>query len=156
MRFDILSASVFVGETRDAILALKYGNVRSNARTLASLLVALLPAGVDVITWAPTTDRRRAARGIDHAELIARHLAGFSGVPARGLLRRVGESHQTGSTREQREGSVTFVARTARRPSTVAVVDDVVTTGSTMRAAVLALTEAGHTVAACLTVAAVE
>lgn len=156
IRFDVMSASGFVGETREAILALKYRNERGTARVLASLLVDLLPDGAEIITWAPTTHRRRTARGVDHAELIARHLAAFTGVPARGMLRRVGESRQTGSSREQREHSVVFVARREPRPFSVVVVDDVVTTGATMRAAVLSLGSAGHRVAACLTVASVE
>ena len=156
IRFDVVSASGFEGVTRDAVLGLKYRNERANARTLAALLVPLLPPGAEVITWAPTSDRRRADRGIDHAEMIARHLAAFTHTPVRRLLRRVGDSRQTGSSREAREQSVSFVARRAGAPSAVVVVDDVVTTGATMRAAVRALVDAGHGRTTGLTVSSVE
>lgn len=156
MRFDILAASSFEGETRDAIVGLKFRNERANALALAALLVPMVPGGTELITWAPTSELRRMERGIDHAELIARHLGALVGIPARRTLRRVGDSRQTGSSREQRRHSVGFVARAHRGHVRVVVIDDVVTTGATMRAAVGALAGAGYVVTAALAVAMVQ
>jgi len=156
MRFDIRAASAFEGDTRDAILGLKYRNERANALVLATLLVPCVPAGTDLFTWAPTSDRRRRRRGVDHAELIARHLGALTGIRVRRILRRVGDARQTGASREERRRAVGFVAHGHRQGTRVVVIDDVVTTGSTMRAAVAALHEVGHGDVSCLSVAMVE
>ena len=60
---------------------------------LAGLLVNRLAASgrrVDVVTWAPTSARRRRERGFDQAELVARQVARQLGVPCRRLLERDG------------------------------------------------------------------
>jgi predicted amidophosphoribosyltransferase len=152
----MVAASAFEGETRDAVLGLKYRNERANALVLATLLVPCVPAGTDLFTWAPTSDRRRMARGVDHAELITRHLGALTGIPVGRVLRRVGDGRQTGASREQRRHAVGFVAHGHPRGTHVVVVDDVVTTGSTMRAAVAALLAVGYGVVSCLSVAMVE
>ncbi len=156
MFFGITAASAFEGETREAVLGLKYRNERANALVLASLLLPLVPAGADVLTWAPTSERRRMERGVDHAELIARHLGALCDIPVRRMLRRVGNTRQTGASREERRGAVRFVAHGHRAGAHVVVIDDVVTTGSTMRAAVAALGGAGHPLVTCLAVAMVQ
>ena len=99
--------------------------------------------GADVVTWAPTTSRRRRLRGHDQAELIARAVARQISRPCRSLLIRESESPQTGSGREQRLRGPLFRARRLRVGLHVVVVDDVVTTGSTLRQASMALQTAG-------------
>jgi predicted amidophosphoribosyltransferase len=102
---------------------------------------------VDVVTWAPTTNARRRARGFDQAELLARRLAGEIGRPVRPGLRRLGGAAQTGADRATRELGPRFTPRwcpgRAQAPVSVLLVDDVVTTGSTMRAAAVALRAGG-------------
>jgi len=98
---------------------------------------------IDVITWAPTSRRRRRSRGFDQAELIARGLARRWAVPARLLLAREAGPAQTGQDRRQRLQGPTFRVRRIDRCDHVLVVDDVVTTGATLRAAMKALESAG-------------
>ena len=105
-----------------------------------------------VVTWAPTTPERRAERGFDQAELVARHLAAMLGLPVRRLLRRTSSGHQTGSPRTVRLGGPVFVARPAQGLHVV-VVDDVVTTGATFAAAIDALGRAGAAWVECVAVA---
>lgn len=155
MPFEIRSASLFEGDTRDAIMGLKFRNERRNALLLAMLLRPLVPPGTDRLTWAPTSEGRRTTRGVDHAELIARHLGAFVSVPVSASLRRVGESRQTGASRAVRQESVRFVAHAGRGGESVVIVDDVVTTGATFRAAVSALVGVGCLVPVCLSVATV-
>ena len=78
-------------------------------------------------------------RGYDQAELLARHLAAHADVPWSRLLRRLDGAGQTGRTRAQRLAAPRFVAAPSTVGRNVCVVDDVVTTGATIRAAAGAL-----------------
>ena len=155
---DALVALSYVGLVRDLMLAFKYRNHRSVARFFADHLVATLKTSIeieriDVVTWVPTTRERRTARGHDQAETLARIIGRSLDLPVRKLLVRETLGHQTGKSRENRLVGVALRARSTSAPSTVLVVDDVVTTGATMRIAERALYQAGATRVICAAVA---
>jgi len=149
----ILGVDPHEGHTRELVLGLKYGRKRSNARELAEIVVEALTwesFACDVVTWAPTTMRHQQERGMDHAELIARHVGVLLALPAKRLLRRVNTVSQTGLDRDERLVSPEFVARPLGRQRNVLVIDDVVTTGATFRAATKALVEIGALSIVCV------
>lgn len=149
----ILGIEPHEGHTRDLVLGLKYGRTRQNARALAEIVVDSINWNdfkVDVVTWAPTTTRHQHERGMDHAELIARHVGVLLALPAKRLLRRVNTVSQTGLDRNERLASPEFVARPLGRQRNVLVIDDVVTTGATFRAAIRALVDIGALTIACV------
>jgi len=140
------------------MLGFKYRNHRALAALFADRLVAVLRTSaeinsIDVVTWVPTTRERRTARGHDQAETLARIVGRSLGVPVRKILVRETVGHQTGQSRENRLVGVSFRARSMNTPSTVLVVDDVVTTGATMRIAQHALYQAGAARVICAAVA---
>ncbi len=145
----VLVAAPFSGRVRDVLLGFKYRNRRAVAGHLAGLLVNRLVAadrGVDIVTWAPTSRRRRRERGFDQAELVARHVARQLGVPCRRLLDRADvEGPQTGRDRHARLHAPTFRAHPHVPRARILVIDDVVTTGATLRAATAELEQAGAT-----------
>jgi predicted amidophosphoribosyltransferase len=156
---DALVALSYVGLVRDLMLGFKYRNHRAVAPLFAEVLLARLRAipdigRIDVVTWVPTTRERRIARGHDQAETLARIVGRTLGVPVRKLLERETVGHQTGHSREQRLVGVALRARTMSVSSTVLVIDDVVTTGATMRMAKRALHLAGASRVICAAVAA--
>lgn len=96
---------------------------------------------VDAVCWVPVPWQRRATRGFDQAELLARPVARALGVPALAALRRVRAAEQAGRLRHERaEGARgAFVVKRAFElrcppPERVLLIDDVMTTGSTARA----------------------
>jgi len=150
------SLLAYEGEARELVARLKYRNDRVALAWLAGGMAALVeaPAGA-VVTWAPTSARRRRRRGFDQAELLAAAVARRWRVPFRRLLDRAPGPAQTGLTLDARRRGPSFVAVPEAEPGhgprrgrarlsvPVIVVDDVVTTGSTLTAAAWALRAAG-------------
>ena len=105
-------------------------------------------------------DRRRE-RGYDQAELVARVAAASLGLPVvpAALLRRRATARQFALDRTGRRGNVegAFEVPTAARPAVadrwVILVDDVVTTGSTLAACGVALRAAGALAVSAVAVA---
>lgn len=129
----------YEGTGRQLVVALKYRNSRAALPNLANALAAMTDiSDIDVITWAPTSASRRRRRGFDQSELLARVMGHQLHVPVRRLLRRHSGPAQTGRTSDERSSGVQFDA-VGVPPRGVLVVDDVVTTGATLRAAANAL-----------------
>ena len=131
---------------RELITSLKNGGRRDLIGWLASEMVGLvepLPPGATV-TWAPTSSARRRERGFDQAELLARAVARRCDLRCRPLLRRAPGPAQAGRGAIDRRVGPLF-APLARCSPAVLIVDDVITTGSTITAAARALRSGGAT-----------
>jgi ComF family protein len=150
------SAAVDYGFPWDrAIAAFKFRADLAWAMPLARLLAraaAGATASVDLVTAVPLSQARLRERGYNQAWEIARRAARLHRLPARhDLLRRLRDTPaQANLDRRQRDANLrgAFMpgdasARAALRGRCVALVDDVLTTGSTCNEAARALLEAG-------------
>ena len=121
------------------------------ARRLAAAVQARGESGVQWVLPVPMTDQRLRERGYDQAWELARRVASAIGLPARAdaLVRTLDTAHQTalGRTARQRNLRAAFFVPSAHRAdlqhTRVALVDDVMTTGATLREAAAALHRAG-------------
>lgn len=125
----------------------KFESVRQAADTQAELLAGVLPSSVDaVIVPIPTIQPHVRRRGYGHTERMARSLARLTDGAYSPLLIRQGKAVQYGATRAERlrQAAGAFVVKGTLDPKYVyIVVDDVTTTGATLREAAKQLQAAG-------------
>ncbi len=110
-------------------------------------LAPQLPARPDLVLAVPLGAARRRQRGFNQSAEIGKRLARRLGCAyaARALWRVRETAPQSGLTAEERERNVAraFAAGARVRGRRVLLVDDVLTTGATARAAAAALQRAG-------------
>lgn len=148
------SIGPYDGELRHAIHRLKFRGQRDVSRALAELLYKAIDAAwwqeIDSIVPVPLHAERLQQRGFNQAEQLAYQLALLAGRPMRQLLvRRTFVASQTGLGQQQRRQNVrgAFQAAPGQERQIVGqrllLVDDVLTTGSTLDECARVLLQAG-------------
>ncbi|HEX6795230.1 MAG TPA: ComF family protein [Casimicrobiaceae bacterium] len=116
------------------------------AAALADALAKRNARRPDVVVAVPLSLQRQRERGFNHAHEIARRLAMRLDIPLEHALARTRDAPpQAGLTLRERASNLrdAFAASPAVSGRAVAIVDDVMTTGATLRAASRALRAAG-------------
>lgn len=149
------------GVLRRAVLALKHHRRDDIAGPLADRLAARVALDdgadpLDLVTAVPSHPLHRIRRGWAAAELVGRAVARRLELPYSKLLARHGARRQAGRTRAGRRelGRRTFTTRRQLDGVRVLLVDDVTTTGTTLRRATQALLGAGAKSVRCAVVSA--
>lgn len=149
---------------RSSILRYKFGRRYRYGGVYGRLLaMKLLSCGFcefDVLTWVPSSFRRRWARGFDQVAVIAKAAATELGCPAQRVLRKV--RHNKPQSRQPsfagRRANVLGAYRVID-PAMVAgkrilLLDDIITSGATVSECAKALLTAGAQEVICAAVAA--
>ena len=131
---------------RDALHAFKFRDKPEFARAFAPEIARLTRERYDLIVCAPMRYYHRNSRGYNQAELLARQLSRLLDAPFVPLLHKDRRNRtQHGLSADERAENVrdVYSVRGAVPGMTVLLVDDVVTTGSTMRVLADCLRDAG-------------
>lgn len=152
----------YTGNVREAILRFKYHNEPWRAAGFAALLAELPRPEVDLIVPVPLHQRRLAERGYNQSWLLARAAAQQWQLPASDklLVRSVPTHQQAGLSKNERRQNVQGAfsmperARTELYGKRVLLVDDILTTGSTLLECARTLHGAGAREIESLTLAA--
>ncbi len=141
----IWSSASHEGVPRDLVVALKYRRLLPAADAMARRISRLVPESLleGVVVPIPTARRRVLARGFDPAHEIALRVGRATGMPVSACLRRTGSGRQVGRRRSERRGNPPEIAASSPVPRTCVLIDDVLTTRSTLSSAAAALRGGG-------------
>ncbi len=154
------SATMFTATTGSLVRVYKDQGERRLAIDLAERMERVIVPEwrFDTVTFVPATKAAVRRRGFDHAELLARQLASLVHTPCSEVFDRPYIRDQRKLTGYQRiknlNGAFTAFPAVAQGRSFL-LVDDVMTTGSTLCAATDALLAAGACQVCCITFARV-
>lgn len=133
----------YEGPARTLVTRLKYGNLRHLAEGMGSYFVAQLALQdwplPDVITPVPSPWFRRLLRGYNQSFLLAETMGRLLNIPVyETVSRSQGDLPQAGLSQQQRRQLVQHSFRLRKKRSikdkTVLLIDDVCTSGRTLRA----------------------
>jgi ComF family protein len=141
---------------KNLIQKFKFGHQRATADPIANLMVDnflsfnsdadILKADYLVVP-VPTASSRARERGFDHAALLSRLIAHRLKLQKISALKRIGQSRQVGVSRAQRikqaQAQYLIVDPQAVHGRNILLIDDVVTTGATLKSVAKTLRKAG-------------
>lgn len=146
---DVISLFAYEDHGRQLLTATKYRNQRGAVHWIAQGLARQLQAregsGNTLITWIPGSFQGRWTRGYDLSELLARSIARALQAPIQQILKRAEIGMQSSRNAEDRHKGPRFKATPTWRmthAASIILVDDVLTTGSSMSAAAKAIASA--------------
>lgn len=133
------------GVARELVAALKFRRLLAAAEPIADLIAKGAPGELleGAIVAVPAAPARLLRRGFDPAEQVAVRLAAVIGLPLQSPLRRANARPQVGRTRADRLSNPPRIWAAETAPRKVLLIDDVQTTGATLRACAEALSGAG-------------
>lgn len=136
-----------LGDAVSELVALSSEAMSKDKERFASFFSYLL-SEKPLITFVPLSSRKERARGFNQAELIARELEKITGFKTISLLKKIKETEsQTGLKKKERlknvEGVFSLETNSLELPENLILVDDVWTTGSTLKEGAKVLKKAG-------------
>ena len=142
----------YEGSVRQSLLRYKFGGSTANGAVYGKLMAKCIDEtdiSCDIITWVPLSRRRLRKRGYDQARILAEAVAGELDVPCERLLTKIRDNPAqsgAGSIENRRKnvsGAYEAVNTASIENRRVLIIDDIVTTGSTLSECARVLKNAG-------------
>jgi len=136
---DLRAATSYETYAKQLVAKLKFGRARAAALPMAQAMSSCALPTAAVITYVPTATSRVRLRGYDQSALLAKQLSKLTGLPYQPTLRRSGQQRQLGQGRNMRTQQLAQAFRVSGsavyKDVSFILIDDVLTTGSTIEAA---------------------
>lgn len=145
---EVYALAPYTQHIRKRLHALKYWDKTVFARNFAQAVIdrGIITERYDFVTAVPMHRRRYIQRGYNQAELLAEEIATARQLPFRLVLKRVRHTkpqHMLGRTARAENVADAFMLTGDVRGQRVLLVDDILTTGSTLSYAASQLAKAG-------------
>ncbi len=146
------SALYYVDAVRSSLLRYKFGGLNLYAKPYGEILAKCIDENkisCDSITWVPLSRQRLHRRGYDQAKLLAQETARILDIPCVPMLRKIRNNPPNSGTgkAEQRRRNVknayAVLDGAEIRGKRILLIDDIVTTGSTLCECAKVLKSAG-------------
>ena len=154
----------YEGAVRESLLRFKFRGGRGNAegygKILSQCVAEHFGGEFDLVTYVPVSEKRRRERGYDQTYLLARETCRAWDTSPVTLLRKTRHTpaQSTLKTPEERKANVLGVYEAVNAEqiadARILLIDDILTTGATLRECVRVLREAGAHSVLCATLAA--
>lgn len=144
-------STTYEGAAQQLIKLYKFGNLRVAADSIANLMFETFWSFNNenaeyLVVSIPTATSRIRGRSFDHSALLAREVAKLLGQQYLPALGRLGQGRQVGKSRKERLEQINnkfYLKSGLVKGQKILIIDDVVTTGGTLRAATKVLRAAG-------------
>lgn len=153
----------YENDVRASLLRFKFGNTPSYAKVYAPYMAACIQETLadqwDVLSWVPVSRRRLRQRGYDQAEVLCRAVAEELDVTPVPLLikHRHTKAQSSSGSAEKRKANIAGAYRLLDgadvKDCRILLIDDIITTGSTMSECARTLGIGGADSVVCATVA---
>ena len=154
----------YEGAVRESLLRYKFHGGRGNAegygKVLAQAVAEQLGGQFTLVTYVPVSEKRRRERGYDQAFLLARETCRAWDTAPAALLKKVRHTSAQSTLKSPEErkanvlGAYEAVNIDAIKDAHILLIDDILTTGATLRECVRVLRDAGAQSVLCATLAA--
>lgn len=157
-----ISPLYYEGTVRDSLHRFKFSQRTGYAEVYAGFMLKCIDENAffcDIISWAPVSRKRRRSRGYDQSELLAKAVAAKLGLPCLRTLEKVRHNAPQSRTKNAAEraknvkGAYRCCDPDAVRDRKILLIDDIVTSGSTLSECAKMLKNAGASRVTALTVA---
>ncbi len=131
----------YKGDVRASLHRYKFNGAAAYGSVYADFILKSIDENqisCDIISWVPLSRKRLRQRGYDQAEIIARALADKLCVPCERLLVKIKDNTQQSSIKSKAQrkanvaGAYRCIAKETLVDKRVLLVDDIVTSGSTL------------------------
>lgn len=147
--YRVRAGTAYTAVAKELVARLKFAGAQAAAKPMVTRLSVLIDNPGLVIVPVPTATSRVRGRGYDQAKLLARGLSRRTCLSYLDCLVRSGQTHQVGSSRQQRLDQLQKAFRLGDSRKVygkhILLIDDVLTTGATLESAAKLLKTHGAT-----------
>ena len=148
---------------REGILRFKFRGASASARALGELLARCaaeeLSGEFDTVTWVPVSKKRLRKRGFDQAKLLAEEACGLWDTRPQAMLVKIADNppqsgiHEAAARRANVLGVFEVMPGAVVEGKRILLVDDICTSGATLKECVRVLMDAGAESVVCAALA---